>query len=90
MQGRREFLKGTAWMGMAAMAAGCTAPGFGFGAGGTMQGFRMKPLKRIRIGFVGLGEVDDGRITASMPAIPRKTRCASSSARGGISSRTSR
>ena len=39
-QGRREFLKGTAWMGVAAMAAGCISKGdeidigkFDFGAG---------------------------------------------------------
>ena len=39
-QGRREFLKGTTWMGVAAMAAGCISKGnalgfgkFDFGAG---------------------------------------------------------
>ena len=55
MNTRRDFLKGTAWMGAAAFAAGCTAPGFGFGDGGQMAGFRMKPMKRVRVGFVGLG-----------------------------------
>ena len=55
MQSRREFLRGTAWMGAAAFAAGCTSPGFGLGEGGAMHGFRMKPMKRVRIGIVGLG-----------------------------------
>lgn len=31
MQNRREFLKGTAWMGAAAFAAGCQLNRFGFG-----------------------------------------------------------
>ncbi len=52
---RREFLKGTAWMGVAAAVAGCQAERFGFGLGGSMQGFAMKPMKRVRVGVVGVG-----------------------------------
>ena len=59
---RREFLKGTAWMGAAAMAAGCQLNRLGFGEGGKMQNFAVKPFKRIRVGFVGIG----GRGTAAV------------------------
>ena len=52
---RRDFIKGTAWMGAAAMAGGCAnAVRFG-GDGGAMQGFAAAPLKRVRVGVVGLG-----------------------------------
>jgi len=62
MTSRREFLKGTAWMGAAAMVAGCQLNRFGFGEGGTMQNFALKPMKRVRVGFVGIG----GRGTAAV------------------------
>jgi len=52
---RREFLKGTAWMGAAAFVAGCQMDRLCLGAGGTMQNYAMKPFKRIRVGFVGVG-----------------------------------
>ena len=54
---RREFLKGTAWMGAAAFAAGCQLNRFGFGEGGQMQGYACRKLmgKRIRVGFIGIG-----------------------------------
>ena len=59
---RREFLKGTAWMGAAAFAAGCVSDSSIFGNvpnGAPMQGFAVKPLKRIRLGIVGLGQRGD-------------------------------
>ena len=59
---RREFLKGTAWMGVAAVAAGCTGPRFGFGEGGTMCGYAAPALKRVRVGFVGLGSRGPGAV----------------------------
>ena len=54
---RRDFLKGTAWMGAAALAAGCHLNRLGFGEGGLMQGYAYRKLmgKRIRVGFVGIG-----------------------------------
>ena len=54
---RRDFLKGTAWMGAAALAAGCHLNRLGFGEGGLMQGYAYRKLmgKRIRVGFVGVG-----------------------------------
>ena len=68
---RREFLKGTAWMGAAALAAGCNAAKFGFGRGGTMHGFRCAPLKRVRIGIAGLG----GRGTSAMNRLAQIPGC---------------
>ena len=46
---RRSFLKGTAWMGAAALAGGCMTDGFRLcGVGGSMQGFACAPLKKVR------------------------------------------
>ena len=57
---RREFLKGTAWMGAAAVAVGCTTQGFGFGEGGKMATYADKPFKKLRVGIVGLGRGQAG------------------------------
>jgi len=59
-QNRREFLTGTAWMGLAAMAAGCMSgksavSGIGGGEGAPMHGFRVAPMKRVRVGVIGVG-----------------------------------
>ena len=52
---RRDFLKGTAWMGAAALAAGCVSDGLKLTSGGTMQGFATKPMKRVRVAMIGIG-----------------------------------
>ena len=54
---RRGFLRGTAWMGAAAMLAGCQLHRFDFGAGGSMQGFAYRRLtgRKIKVAFVGVG-----------------------------------
>ena len=54
---RRGFLRGTAWMGAAAMLVGCQLNRFGFGAGGSMQGFAYRRLmgRKIKVAFVGVG-----------------------------------
>ena len=52
---RRDFLKGAAWMAVVAFAAGCRIDRLCFGEGGSMQGFALSPMKRIRVGFVGIG-----------------------------------
>ena len=61
---RREFLKGTAWMGAAAMAAGCQLNRLGFGEGGMMQNYAYRKLmgKRIRVGFIGIGGRGSGAV----------------------------
>ena len=63
MRYRREFLKGTAWMGAVAFSAGCQLDRFGFGEGGQTQDYAYRKLmgKRIRVGFIGIG----GRGTAA-------------------------
>ena len=62
--GRREFLKGTAWMGGAALAAGCHLNRLGFGEGGVMQNYAYRNLmgRRVRVGFVGIGSRGSGAV----------------------------
>ena len=54
---RREFLKGAAWMGAAAMAAGCMSDGRKIcdSTGAPMHGFTVPPMKRVRVGIIGVG-----------------------------------
>ena len=61
---RRNFLKGTAWMGAAAALAGCQVNRLGFGAGGQMQNFAYTKLvgRPIRVGFVGIGGRGTGAV----------------------------
>ena len=54
-QDRRTFLRNAAFAALAAEAIGCTGSRLGFGAGGSMAGFRAKPMERIRVGIVGSG-----------------------------------
>lgn len=76
---RREFLKGTAWMGAAAVAAGCMSAGNapGFGAGGSMFGFCAKPLRKVRVGVVGIGARGSGAVhrIASIPGVTVAALC---------------
>ena len=64
---RREFLKGTAWMGAVALAAGRVVGAEGRVSTGadavdggarppTMAGFAAPPMARIRLAFIGIGE----------------------------------
>ncbi len=61
---RRDFLRGAAWMGVAAVAGGCQLNRLGFGEGGSMQNFVYSKLanKRIRVGFVGIGSRGTGAV----------------------------
>lgn len=54
---RREFLKGTAWMGAAAMAAGCMSAGRKMcdSTGAPMHGFTVPAMKKVRVGIIGVG-----------------------------------
>ena len=61
---RRAFLKGTAWMGAVAIAMDCfgnpaklTAP-----VGAPMQGFALKPMKKVRVACVGVGSRGAGAV----------------------------
>ena len=57
---RREFLKGTFWMGATAAAAGCMSEGFHLADGGPMATYADKPLRKLRVGIVGLGRGQAG------------------------------
>ena len=61
---RRDFLKGTAWMGTAALAAGCHLNRLGLGEGGIMQNYAFRKLmgRDIRVGFVGIGSRGSGAV----------------------------
>ena len=54
-QNRRDFLAGTAWMLGAAALAGCAIDKACAGAA-NMCNFAVKPMKRIRVGFIDIGE----------------------------------
>jgi len=76
---RREFLKGTAWMGAVAAAAGCKSYdlALGTGFGGSMDGFAVPPLERIRVGVVGLGHrgADAARRLSTVPGVEVTALC---------------
>ena len=61
---RREFLTGTAWMGAAAMAAGCMSAGNKLcnSAGASMHGFKVAPMKHVRVGVIGVGNRGMGAV----------------------------
>ena len=54
---RRDFLKGAAWMGAVAMASGCMSDALKLNGavGAPMQGFALKPMKKVRVAVIGLG-----------------------------------
>ena len=68
---RREFLKGTAWMGAVALAAGRIGAEERPAAFQTMAGFAAPPMKRIRLAFIGIGE----RGTAAVRRVCRIPGC---------------
>ncbi len=76
---RRNFLKGTAWMGAMAFAAGCTSTGFKLTstAGAPMQGFRCAPMSRVRVGIIGLGNRGRGAVhrIAMLPGVEITALC---------------
>ena len=65
---RRDFLKGTAWMGATAALAGCVSSAAKL-CHGTMSGFAAPAVKNVRIGHVGLGMRGPGAVQR-MAAIP--------------------
>ncbi len=74
---RREFLKGTAWMGAAAVAAGCVSDGMKLCEGGLMQGYAAPAIKKVRVGFAGLGMRGPGAVhrLAAMPGVEVAALC---------------
>jgi len=54
-------------MGMAALSAGCISKGSGLaglgrGAGAPMHGFRVAPMKKVRVGMIGVGSRGTGAV----------------------------
>lgn len=66
---RRDFIAGTAWMGVAALAAGYARGATNIVGPGLMTDFAANPIKRVRIGHVGLGARGPGAVHR-MTAIP--------------------
>lgn len=52
---RRDFLKGAAWMGAAALAADGLAETARVQTGGAMAAYAAPPIKDLRVGVIGLG-----------------------------------
>ena len=78
MTNRRDFLKGTAWMGAVAMASGCMSKGgLGAGLGGVMNGYAAPALKQVRVGVVGLGHRGAGAVhrLAMIPGVTVAALC---------------
>ena len=74
---RRDFLKGTAWMGITAAAAGCMSNGFRLTPGGSMMGWADKPIEKLRVGVIGLGMRGPGavHILAMIPGVEVTALC---------------
>ena len=68
---RREFLKGTAWMGAAALAAGRVAAVERLSPSFAMSGFAVPPMERIRLAFIGVGN----RGTAAVKRVSKIPGC---------------
>lgn len=59
---RRTFLRNGFCMGAMVTAAGCQLDRLGFGVGGVMQNYALRPMKRVRVGFVGIGGRGTGAV----------------------------
>ncbi len=73
---RREFLKGTAWMGAAAALSGCMSASKLCGEG-KMTSFAAPALKTVRVGVVGLGMRGPGAVhrLAAIPGVEIAALC---------------
>ena len=74
---RRDFLKGTAWMGVTAASAGFMGKGFRLTPGGSMMGWADRPLEKLRVGVIGLGMRGPGavHILAMIPGVELVALC---------------
>lgn len=76
-QNRRDFLKGTLWMGaVAAMAGGCKTTA-GLAPVGNMTLFKAPALRKVRVGVVGLGMRGPGAVhrLSSIPGVEVVALC---------------
>ncbi len=76
-QNRREFIKGTAWMGLAAAFAGTAHASTKLGGAGSMSGHAAPALKKVRVGVVGLGMRGPGAVhrLAAIPGVTVAALC---------------
>ena len=77
---RREFLKGTAWMGAIASISGCTSAAVAAKAvcaPGMMTDFAAPALKTVRVGVIGLGARGPGAVhrLAAIPGVEVVALC---------------
>ena len=77
--GRREFIRGAACMGAVAFAAGCASGGsrIAQSSAAPMQGFRLPPMSRVRVGIIGLGNRGGGAVhrLAMIPGVEIVALC---------------
>ena len=74
---RRDFLKGTAWMGATAAMAGCVSSAAKICSPGAMTSFAVPALKRVRVGICGLGMRGPGAVhrLAAIPGVDVVALC---------------
>lgn len=74
---RRDFLRGTAWMGATAALSGCVAHAAKMVDAGGMTAFRAAPIETVRVGVVGLGMRGPGAVhrLASIPGVRVDALC---------------
>ena len=77
MTTRRNFLKGTAWIGAVAALSGSAKSMLKLGGTGTMSGFAAPALGRVRVGVVGLGMRGPGAVhrLAAIPGVTVVALC---------------
>ena len=68
---RRDFLRGTAWMGATAALASSMAHAAKLVDAGGMTAFAVAPIKTVRVGVVGLGMRGPGAVhrLSSIPGV---------------------
>ena len=73
---RRDFIKCASLAAVAAAAGGCVTP-FGGGYAGRMTNFSVPPMKKIRVGFIGIGERGLAAVTrvTNLPGIEAAAFC---------------
>ena len=74
---RRDFLIGSAWLGAAVLCGGCTSVSKGLGGIGAMSGFAANPIRKLRVGHVGLGMRGCGSVShfAFVPGVESVALC---------------
>lgn len=74
---RRDFLKGTAWMGATAALSGCVSQAAKLVDAGGMTAFRVAPIDTVRVGVVGLGMRGPGAVhrLAAIPGVKVVALC---------------